>query len=85
MIATALLAGPVQALTIINDDVTGYEVSVVEGQDEENASVFVLYPGDVRLKACTNGCTVQINDGDEMKLKGNEKVSIKDGDVVVTE
>ena len=75
--ALALLcAFPAQALTISNIDAKAHKVTVIAG----GASTDVTVEPEKQVDpACTGGCKVKLENGEEYELKGGETVSIEDG------
>lgn len=84
--ATAFLAGPASALTLINADETIYSVEVTLG--EGDAGDIQEYGLDVGKKldiACDDGCIVKLSNGAQQQFSGDETVTVKDGALVIAE
>ena len=78
----AMLSGPVMALEVVNEDDKPYKVLVVQG--EQTAEITVESKGVVE-DICNDGCTLQLEDGSQIKVKGSETVSIDDGGFAIAD
>jgi hypothetical protein len=67
---------PAQALTITNSDPKPHKVTVIAGGSSNELTVEAEKQVDA---ACSDGCKVKLESGDEYELKGGETVSIEDG------
>jgi hypothetical protein len=67
---------PAQALTISNIDPKPHKVTVVAGG---SSSELTVEAGKQVDAACSDGCKVKLESGDEYELKGGETVSIEGG------
>ncbi len=84
--AFALLAiTPALAISLTNEDETGYEVTIVEGEGDANSTTIQLDPGTNVSEICENGCTVKLDNGAEFTFEGDETATIKDGEFDLTE
>ena len=83
--AVAVITTPAFALDIINDDGTGYTVEVTQGQGSASSETFELEAGQTLTNVCGDGCTVKLDNGAEAMFAGDESVTIKDGEFVLTE
>lgn len=81
----ALLAGPVSALTLFNEDAATYEVTVVTGQGDADVETVVVESGSQLTELCMDGCTMQLPNGISQSFAGSEEVSILDGEFVIAE
>lgn len=76
---------PANALTLMNEDETAYEVSLIIGQGDAVTETFELEGGSARENFCEEGCIVRLSNGVEQSFEGNEIVTIKEGEFVVAE
>jgi hypothetical protein len=67
---------PAQALTISNIDSKPHKLTVIAGGSSNELTVEPEKQVDA---ACSSGCKVKLENGDEYELKGGETVSIEDG------
>jgi hypothetical protein len=75
-----LCTAPAQALTISNIDPKPHKVTVIAGGSSNELTVEPEKQVDA---ACSGGCKVKLENGDEYELKGGETVSIEDGALFV--
>jgi len=71
-----LCTAPAQALTISNIDPKPHKITVIAGGSSNELTVEAENQVDA---ACSDGCKVKLQNGDEYELKGGETVSIEDG------
>ena len=73
---TAVLTFPASALTITNGDQEATTVTViVNGEGSEQA----IEPGASVEPACDNGCTVELDSGEQYQMQGKETATIDGG------
>lgn len=79
--ALALLCTvPAQALKISNIDAKARKITVIAGG---SSNEMTIEPEKQVDAACSSGCKVKLENGDEYELKGGETVSIEDGALFV--
>ena len=71
-----LCTAPAQALTISNIDPKPHKITVIAGGSSNELTVEAENQVDA---ACSDGCKVKLQNGDEYELKGGETVSIEGG------
>lgn len=71
-----LCAAPAHALTVSNLDSKPHKITVIAGGSSNEVTVEPEKQVDA---ACSGGCKVKLENGDEYELKGGETVSIEDG------
>ena len=75
-----LIAPPAQALTISNTDPKPHTITVKTGGD--NAELTIA-PAAAVEPPCQSGCTVELENGEQYEMKGDEEVSIEGGVIFV--
>ena len=75
-----LAAGPALALTISNLDAEPHTLNVTAGEKAEQVKV---EPQKSVEAACSGGCKVKLENGEEYQFKGSETVSIDGGAMFV--
>lgn len=75
-----LIASPAQALTISNTDPKPQTVRIKTGGDSAEVTIA---PAAAAEPACQSGCTVELENGEQFEMKGNEAVSIDGGTIFV--
>jgi len=79
-IAGLILALPALALTISNVDPDPHTITVTAGTDVKEVTV---EPDQQIDTVCTEGCLVELENGEQYQMQGGEKVSIEDGVIFV--
>src|SRR5262245_50469134 len=78
--AIFFFALPASALTISNEDADPHTVTVTAGTDTKELTV----APDQQIDAgCTEGCMVELENGEQYQMQGGETVSIEDGVIFV--
>lgn len=82
--AASLIAGaaPSHALTITNRDPAPQTVIIIEDQQQK---VQIVQPSQRLDGLCPAGCVVQLPNGEDYVLSGNEAISIQDGLIFMDE
>jgi hypothetical protein len=75
-----LFSDPALALTVSNVDAKPYKITVISGGASNEVTV---EPEKQVEPACSGGCKVKLESGDEYQLKGEETVSLEDGALFV--
>jgi hypothetical protein len=70
------LAPPAQALTVSNTDPDSHTITVKVGSD---STKLVVEPSKAVEPACTTGCVIELENGEQYEMKGGEVVSIEGG------
>jgi len=74
MILCLASGGPVQALTVVNqDERTNMVVIIADGEEQ----AFELEAGETLVGFCRTGCSAIFGDGEEISLHGSEHITIK--------
>lgn len=81
----ALVAGPAQALSLLNEDGDAYEVQIIQGEGSAAVDTFTIEAGQKIEDFCQDGCTLELADGTSWTFSGHEEVSIVGGDFVVAD
>ena len=83
--ALAMMSVSAFAIEVSNDD----EQSHMLGMDMENGqagmAMIEMMPGTMVEGICDNGCTLQLQGGNEIEVKGSEKIVIQEGELMVDE
>jgi hypothetical protein len=75
-LVAAVFASPAVALTITNNDSDATTVKViVDGEGTEQS----IEPGASVEPACDKGCVIELDNGDQYEMKGDEEASIEEG------
>ncbi len=82
--ATLLLGNQAQALTLTNRDTSPRQVLITE-IDEEAIRTVIIEPAQTLDGFCEDGCSIVIQDGEEMTFEGDEVVYIEDGHLEIAE
>jgi len=85
LVATALVAGPAQAVTLTNEDAATYTVEVIVGEGDASNTSFELQSGETLADVCADGCVIRLNNGAEADFVGDEAITIKDGELTIAE
>ncbi len=75
-----LIAPPAQALTISNTDPKPHTVTVKTGGD---SAELTIEPDMAVEPPCQTGCIVELENGEQYEMKGDEEVSIEGGTIFV--
>jgi hypothetical protein len=79
-IGAIFFARAAAALTISNEDADPHTVTVTAGTDTKELTV----EPDQQIDAgCTEGCMVELENGEQYQMQGGETVSIEDGVIFV--
>jgi hypothetical protein len=80
--AAVIIATPVAAyaLTVTNRDKLEHTLFILEQDDEWTATV---QPGKTLRNLCSSPCSIGIDPDQELDLRGNEAVELRDGKLVV--
>lgn len=79
-VAALVFAAPVSALTISNVDPDPHTITVTAGTDTKQLT---LEPDQQVDAVCTEGCMVELENGEQYQMQGGEAVSIEDGVIFV--
>jgi hypothetical protein len=79
-ILAIIFALPAEALTISNVDPDPHTITVTVGGD---SSELTIEPQTEVDPPCDKGCKVELENGEQYELKGDESVSIEDGVIFV--
>jgi hypothetical protein len=71
---------PAQALTIWNTDPDPHTVTIKTGSD---STELIIEPETTVEPPCQPGCTVELENGEQYEMSGNEEVSIEGGAIFV--
>jgi hypothetical protein len=71
---------PAQALTISNTDPDPHTITVKTASDSKELTI---EPEAAVEPPCDSGCTVELENGEQYEMKGNEEVSIEGGTIFV--
>jgi len=75
-LVAAVFASPAVALTITNNDSDATTIKViVDGEGAEQS----IEPGASVEPACDKGCVIELDNGDQYEMKGDEEASIEEG------
>ena len=59
----AFVAGPAQALSLLNEDSDSYDVQIIQGEGSAAIDTFTIDAGQKVEDFCQDGCTLQLPDG----------------------
>jgi hypothetical protein len=79
-LATLGLCSPAQALTISNTDSDPHTITVKASGDSKQLTIA---PQTEVEPACSSGCTVELENGEQYEMQGGEDASIEDGSLFV--
>jgi hypothetical protein len=79
-VAGLVFALPASALTISNVDPDPHTITVTAGTDTKQVTV---EPDQQVDAVCTEGCLVELENGEQYQMQGGEAVSIEDGVIFV--
>jgi hypothetical protein len=79
-VAGLVFALPASALTISNVDPDPHTITVTAGTDVKQVTV---EPDQQVDAVCTEGCLVELENGEQYQMQGGEAVSIEDGVIFV--
>ena len=79
-VAGAMFALPAFALTISNSDPDPHTITVTAGTDTKEVTIA---PDQQVEPVCAEGCVVELDNGEQYQMTGNEQVSIEDGVIFV--
>jgi hypothetical protein len=79
-VAGLVFAFPASALTISNVDPDPHTITVTAGTDTKQVTV---EPDQQVDAVCTEGCLVELENGEQYQMQGGEAVSIEDGVIFV--
>lgn len=71
---------PAQALTISNTDPDPHTITVKTGS---NSTELTIEPETAVEPPCDPGCTIELDNGEQYEMKGDEEVSIEGGTIFV--
>lgn len=83
--ALAMMSVSALAVEVSNDDQQKHMLGLNMDSGQTEMSMIELLPGTMVEGICESGCTMRLESGNEIEVKGSEKVVIQEGELIIDE